>query len=110
MLSIMDFVKEWTLKNNMVMEENLITHYVGDIELSMTLEDAHYCSHQGDCDDDVTEVSLKPYIQKQLKEYSNPQLIKALKEYAIEDCDKFNRKQLEEYIVWLIAGNIIDDE
>lgn len=90
--------------------ENLIIHYVGDIELSMTSEDAHYCYHQGECDNDVNEISLKDYIQEQLKEYSNPELIKALQEYAIEDCETFNRKELEEYIVWLIAGNIIDDE
>lgn len=91
------------------MEDNLITNYVGNIEISMTLEDAKHCSHQGHCDEDVKEVLLQPYIQQQLKNYSNKEMEQELKEYAIEDVETFDRQTLEEYIIWLVAGNIMDE-
>ena len=100
------------IKTKLYMEtnnyEDTIMTYVGGIEFEMTLEDAMKCSHQGSCDDDVNEVSLKPYIQNQLKNYSNKEIANELKEYAIENTDKFNRETLEEYVVWLAAANIMD--
>lgn len=89
--------------------EDLYTHYAGNIELSMTLEDAKKCSHQGYCDNDVHEVTQYQYIQEQLKDYLDEDIKEALKEYTIE-CDNLDRTDMEEYITWIVACNITDDE
>jgi len=89
------------------MEETRIT-YVGCIDLEMTLEDAKACYHQGRCDDDVEAAMETDYIKEQLTQLTNEEIRETLYEYGCE-FDENDRNDMESLIVWLAAGNIIED-
>ena len=91
----------------MIMEETRIT-YVGYIDFEMTLDDAKKCYHQGKCDADVDIVMKKQYIKEQLSEFNNEQIKNSLLECGCE-FDENDRNDMESLIVWMAAGNIVED-
>ena len=83
---------------------------LGTFDIVLTKEDANLCYHSGSCDDDCEDAINQDYIRKQLNEISDAQIQEVLKDYGIEDCSGKSRKELELYIIWLAAGNIIDGD
>lgn len=79
-----------------------------DIEISMKEEDARLCYHQGVCDDDVKSVCQMDYIKQQLAVISSEALEEVLVDYGCE-FDENDRTDMEELVVWLAAGNILED-
>jgi len=82
-------------------------------EFMMQYGNAKACCHSGSCDDDCEAVRHIPYIRKQLDKLSNEQLESAAREYGVE-FEKYEgrdipRDVLEIYIVWLSAGDIVDE-
>lgn len=82
-------------------------------ELMMQYGNAKACCHSGSCDDDCEAVRHIPYIRKQLDKLSNEQLESAAREYGVEfeeyEGRDIPRDVLEIYIVWLSAGDIVDE-
>ena len=54
----------------------------GKIELQMTLEQARSASHQGQCDNDVRDLSKVPAIARQLAKIDPAILRDELREYG----------------------------
>lgn len=77
-------------------------------EFQLTRNDAEQCSHMGRCDEDVEVVRKKKYVKRQLDELSDEDLKEILKEYSCYD-EGDTRDDMEAYIVWLAAGNIVED-
>jgi hypothetical protein len=82
-------------------------------EFGMKYGDAKQCSHMGRCDDDCEAMNSVPYIRKQLDNLTNAQMEAAIREYGVEfeehEGREVPRETLELYIVWLAAGDIVDD-
>lgn len=82
-------------------------------ELMMQYGDAKACCHAGECDADCEGVRLLPYMRKQLDKLSNEQLESAAREYGVEfeeyEGRDIPRYVLEIYIIWLSAGDIVDE-
>lgn len=81
-------------------------------ELGMTIEDANMCCHSGVCDYDCENARSIDYLHDQLAELSNEQLFAAICEYIADEdiTDHQNdREWLELYIIWLAAGDIVDE-
>jgi hypothetical protein len=79
-------------------------------ELSMTLAQARQGSHQGRCDEDVAELLKLPHIRRQLKKLDDATLAAELGEYgAWEEDELKDRAANEARVVWLAAGNIVED-
>lgn len=74
----------------------------------LTAEDAHKGYHQGVCDDDCKELQQVPYIKKQLAEFSESTMMAICAEYGIDECEHYDRNELEQTIIWLAAGNVVD--
>lgn len=82
----------------------------GRIEIEMTMEDARYASHQGQCDEDVRAVSEEPYIAEQLAKIKPELLRDELAEWgAWDDEELADHDQNIQRIVWLAAGDIRDN-
>ena len=78
------------------------------VEFEMPLQAVRDCHHQGACDDDCE------YWQKELQlNLERKPMIRELLEYgawsARELCAKSNA-ELEQYLIWLGAGNIQESE
>ena len=82
-------------------------------ELMMKYGDAKACCHQGPCDYDCEGVMQLPYMRKQLDQLTNKQIEVAVREYGVEfeeyEGREVPRNILELYLVWLAAGNIVDE-
>jgi len=79
-------------------------------EIEMTKEQANIGYHQGQCDDDVEYLLTIPKIKRQLAKISDADLIAELSDYgAWNNKELSNRKDNELRIIWLAAGNIVDD-
>lgn len=79
-------------------------------EISMTLNEARSASHQGDCEADVIDLLKTAKIKRQLKKISAADLRSELYEYgAWSDEELQDREANEMRIVWLAAGNIVDE-
>ena len=75
-------------------------------DVGMKYGDALLCCHPGSCDDDC-EV---PYIRKQLNKLTREQMKAALYECSSDyDNREMLRDELELYIVWMTAGDIVDN-
>lgn len=84
--------------------------YFNRFDIKMTKDEARSASHQGKCDDDVKQLLVSKKIKNQLSKISDDDLISELKEYGAWDDEELkNRSDNEERIVWIAAGNIIDD-
>lgn len=79
-------------------------------ELRLTLADAEKCSHPGPCDQDVLEVSKKPYVKKQLQSLNPEQLRKELSDYGAWDNEQLqdHSQNLQRWI-WISAGDITEN-
>lgn len=91
-------------------KQDLLYTFVDNIEIGLTEEDANHGYHMGECDDDVKELIEVDYIKEQLSKYSDEELRNAVRAYAVEDTESMNRERLEKWIVFLAAGNIIDED
>lgn len=82
----------------------------GRIELQLTLEQARSASHQGQCDEDVRALSQQPDITKQLNAIDPALLREELREYgAWDEQERQDHQQNLQRILWLAAGDIVDD-
>ena len=83
---------------------------LGTFDIVLTEDDASLCCHSGSCDDDCENAIQQDYIRKQLNEISDEQIRCVLEDYGVEDSADKSRKELEMFIVWLAAGNVIDGD
>lgn len=66
--------KQFKIANRFLCEDNedidneLVAGF-NRFEISMTLDQAMYCSHQGDCEQDVKTMLENPYIKSQKGEF-----------------------------------------
>jgi hypothetical protein len=82
--------------------------YFNRFSIEMTKEQARSCSHQGRCDDDVAYLCEDKKIKRQLKKISDEDLKEELREYGIWDEEELqDRKENEERIIWIAAGDIL---
>jgi hypothetical protein len=82
----------------------------GRIEFQMSLTQARRASHQGRCDEDVQALSQVPKIAKQLKAIKAEVLRNELREYgAWDDNELADHTQNIQRILWLAAGDIVDE-
>jgi len=80
-------------------------------EISLTMKQAVSASHSGQCDDDVNYLLTLPAIKRQLKKISDIDLVPELKEYGAWSEDELkNRIDNEQRIIWIAAGNIVDEK
>lgn len=78
--------------------------------ISLTKNDANYCTHSGACDNEVKEISEKRYVKKQLSKIDKEALKKELKEYgAWDEKELENHEDNIQRILWIAAGNIVDE-
>jgi len=83
----------------------------GYIELAISRPDARSASHSGPCDDDVAELSRKPYIKRQLEACDAEKLVKTLSEYGAWDAEELaDHDQNLQRILWLACGDIADGQ
>lgn len=83
----------------------------GRIQLEMTLEQARSASHSGQCDADVAELMRVPKIHSQLNKIDPEELSLELAEYgAWDEEERADHQANLERLVWLAAGQIVDDE
>ena len=81
----------------------------GKIELQMTLEQARSASHQGQCDNDVRDLSKVPAIARQLAKIDPAILRDELREYGAWDENELaDHDQNLQRLLWLAAGDIVD--
>jgi len=79
-------------------------------DLSLTTQDAKFCSQSGSCDDYVKEVSEKKYVKKQTSLFNPDQLRKELDGYGAWDDEQLqDHEQNIQRWIWISAGNIVDD-
>lgn len=84
--------------------------YFNRFTIEMTKNEAHTGSHQGQCYDDVKYLLTLPKIKKQLSKISDDDLVSELKEYGAWDNEELkNRNDNEERIIWISAGNIVEE-
>jgi hypothetical protein len=80
-------------------------------EIEMTLEQAKDCSHQGQCDADVEYLVHTPGMRRQLAKIPAASIAAELKEYgAWDDAELADAAANQERIVWIAAGNIVDEQ
>lgn len=79
----------------------------GYVGLQLKLSDACGASHQGRCDEDVRDLSIVPYVRKQLDALSPGGVRDELREYGAWDAEELaDHEQNLQRIVWLAAGDI----
>jgi len=82
-------------------------------ELMMKYGDAKACCHPGPCDYDCEGVMQLPYMRQQLDQLTNKQIEVAVREYGVQfeeyEGREVPRNILELYLVWLAAGDIVDE-
>lgn len=81
----------------------------GRIELNITKNDAAFCSHPGQCDADVLQLSNKPAIKRQLAKIQPELLASELKEYGAWDSEELtDHDQNLQRLLWIACGDIAD--
>ena len=79
-------------------------------EIAMTKKQAAECSHPGACDQDVAALVKTPAIARQLRRIPNVDLVAELQEYGAWDAQELaDRAANDRRIVWLAAGNILEE-
>lgn len=80
-------------------------------EIAMTKKQAISASHPGPCDLDVQALLSVPDIKRQLAKISDSDLADELRDYgAWDEKELLIRADNEERIVWIAAGNIVEDK
>lgn len=83
----------------------------GRIELNITKRQAAIGYHQGQCDEDINELRQVPAIKRQLVKLNPEILLNELKEYgAWNDEELCDHDANLSRILWIMCGNIIDDQ
>lgn len=80
------------------------------LALSISLEDAQSCAHQGQCDADVAAMRRTPAIAAQVDAWDAATLRAELKEYGAWDAaeladDDANRDRM----LWLACGDLVEE-
>lgn len=82
-------------------------------EFGMTIADAKFCAHQGSCDEECEQMVETPYIRKQLNKLTSEQMEAAIRVFGVDfeeyEGKQIPREELELYIVWLAASDIVDN-
>lgn len=78
--------------------------------LELTKEQAESCAHQGECDEDVTQMLKVPEIKEQFDKMDVDEIRKELKQSGAWDDEELkddyeNRKRL----LWVYSGNLLDE-
>lgn len=83
-----------------------------NIELEIPDELVNSIAQSGDNEEAVNAALENADIKEQLARYTDKELLSAIDSYAIDLTaeERKNRKVLEQYVVWLIAWNIADDD
>jgi hypothetical protein len=82
----------------------------GQIQLKMTLRQAHSASHQGQCDADVLSLMAHPAIRRQLARIEPALLARELREYGAWDTEQLsNHEDNLMRLVWIAAGDIAEE-
>lgn len=82
----------------------------GRIEFQIKYDDARGASHQGQCDDDVRDLSRVPYVAEQLARIDPADLRRELKEYGAWDAEELaDHDQNLQRLLWLACGDIRED-
>jgi hypothetical protein len=82
-----------------------------NFEINMTKRQAESASHSGDCLPGVIDILSLPSIKKQLANIQDDKLKNELKEYGAWSEEELNdRRNNEERIIWIAAGNIVDNK
>jgi len=80
-------------------------------DIEMTQEQANYCSHQGNCDEDVEELIKDPDILAQIERIGPDDIREELAEYGAWDEEELaDDEENALRILWIAAGNIAEDE
>lgn len=83
-------------------------NYIYSIELPEDV--ARNCSHSGPCDEDANRAMELPEVKAELAKIDPEQLRKELKEYgAWDDAELADHQTNLERILWIAAGNIMDE-
>lgn len=83
----------------------------GRIELKIIKSHAINCSHPGPCDNDVKQLSDRPYIKKQIAKIAPDTLAGELKEYGAWDSEELkDHNQNIQRLLWLASGDIADGQ
>jgi hypothetical protein len=78
--------------------------------INMTMKQAKSASHQGDCLCDVLALCSLPDIKRQLAKITDADIIAELSEYGAWESDEMQlRHENEERIIWIAAGNIVEE-
>ena len=81
----------------------------GRIELWITKAQAAQGSHQGQCDNDVMQLSQEPAIRRQLEKVEPALLREELKYYgAWEDEELTDHAQNLQRLLWIACGDIVE--
>ena len=79
-------------------------------EIVMTKKQAEACSHPGPCDADVAALIKTPAMARQLRRIDTAAIVAELKEYgAWDDKELRDGPANDRRIVWIAAGNIMDE-
>ena len=78
--------------------------YVNNIGLELPIDCIMDCSHQGQCDDDVSYWLTKIYLP-----YTKKQLFRALESYGFDDLESRDLHSLKETFLWTAACNARDE-
>jgi hypothetical protein len=79
------------------------------VELWLTLDDARSAHHQGQCDDDVRDLSEVPYVKAQLDALGPDAVRKELKEYGAWAADELaDHERNLQRLLWLAAGDVVE--
>lgn len=85
--------------------------YFTRFHLEMTKYEAQSASHQGRCDDDVEYLTCTAKILRQLDKIPPEAIAAELQEYgAWDDVELSDHAQNRRRIVWIAAGNIVEDQ
>lgn len=88
---------------------NVYYTYVDNVELYLHAEHVAMICHSGSNDAECRYVANLPYMSEQLKRISYTAMMDAIESYGIELNDK-TITDLYDYMVWLAAWNIFDEE
>lgn len=76
------------------------------IELLISEEVAHLCSHPGPCDDDIERCMQLPEIKEQIDKINPETLADEISEYSDWDCSDHNTNLMR--LLWIACGDILE--
>ena len=81
--------------------------YFNRFTITMTKTQALSACHQGQCDEDVRELSKEPRIARQLAKLDPASVREELREYgAWDETELSDHEQNLQRVLWLAAGDI----